>query len=250
MTCRVIAAVLLLLLAAAPVMRAEEPSVGQAPQPMRELAAAIQGKSAGFIRGEIVRRFGQPQRDVGSGFRIEQWDVAGGVLTFHQTLGPTFADKKTGTTIHLLKSVNRAGANVIQSYEMTTLPDPANHGNRFWIGNLGFGPKNEYLFRDSEQNLNERGKPNGNFFLAHPRGSYRLSYAEGIGPDTPLESLAEGALVARIVFTSTAGGAQTEFSITSSGQGRRLSFTAASPPPFVMDTSWRDTGLPTGGNDR
>lgn len=43
----------------------------------------LQGKSSDEIRTAIIDRFGPPTRNVGSGLRIDQWEIAGGVLTFH-----------------------------------------------------------------------------------------------------------------------------------------------------------------------
>jgi hypothetical protein len=108
------------------VTRAQAPKLSDAPKPIRELSASIQGKRPDDVRTAIIERLGPPQRDIGSGYRIEQWDTSGGVLTFHPVTGPTFSDPKTKTYFRLIRTSNPAAGNLLDSYEMTTLPDPAN----------------------------------------------------------------------------------------------------------------------------
>jgi hypothetical protein len=232
--------VVLLLLSALSVTKAQAPDISKAPKAIQELAASIQGKSSDEVRTVIIERFGPAQRDVGSGVRIEQWDIAGGVLTFHPGTGPFFSDAKTRTYIRLLRTNNPAGANILASYEMTTLPDPANHGTRFWLGNLKFGPNATYRFTDSGQHPKQRAAQTDNFFLLHPAGTVEVRYVAPITPDTLLESVAEGATVAHLVFNSSDHKHQAAFSITSSERERRLVFGADKPLPFCMDTSWKN----------
>jgi hypothetical protein len=222
--------------------RAQAPKITEAPKPVQDLVAAIRGKDDSGMRQEIVRRFGEPARDVGSGLHIEQWDVAGGVLTLHQATGPTFSDAKSGKTLRLLPTNNPVGKNVLTDYEMYSKPNRVHKGGA-WIGNLKFGPGKEYRFEESPPARGTRGERPDNFFFQHPCGTVEVLYPEGINAETPLESLAEGSVVARLKFTSGPTPGRAEFVIKSSEKGRHLSFDAEKPLPFGMGAAWRDFGL-------
>ena len=217
---------IVLALAAQANSRAQAPDVSAAPKAVQDLAAEIRGKSPDETRAAIIARLGPAKRNVGSGFRIEQWDLPGGVLTFHPRTGPTFAERKTGKNFHLVRTKNPAGTNILAGYEMTTVPDPKNHGNCFWIGNLSFGPGPAYRFVDSGQNTSFRDAQGQNFFMLHPAGTVEIRYVAPTTADTLLESLAEGATVAHLIFTSADKKDHATFSITSSERSRRLVFGA------------------------
>ena len=229
-----------LILAAHAISLAQAPAISDAPKAVQDLAAEIRGKSSDETRTAIIARLGPAKRNVGSGFRIEQWDLPEGVLTFHPGTGPTFAERKTKKTFHLIQTKNPAGANLLSGYEMTTVPDPKNHGNCFWIGNLKFGPGKAYRFVDSGQNTTFRDAQGQNFFMQHPAGTVEVRYVAPTAADTLLESLAEGATVAHLVFTSADKKGHATFSITSSERSRRLIFGDEKPLPFAMDTGWKN----------
>ena len=231
---------IVLALAAHAMSHAQAPAISDAPKAVQDLAAEIRGKSSDETRAAIIARLGPAKRNVGSGFRIEQWDLPGGVLTFHPGTGPTFAERKTGINFHLIKTRNPAGANIFSGYEMTTVPDPKNHGNTFWIGNLKFGRGHGYHFVDSGQNTSFRSAQDQNFFMLHPAGTVEVRYVAPTTADTLLESLAEGTTVAHLVFTSADKKARATFSITSSERSRWLAFGAEKPLPFVMGTGWEN----------
>jgi len=226
-----------LLCFALPASQAQTSGISEAPAAIQELAASIQGKYPEEVHAAIVARFGAAKRDVGSGVRIEEWQVAGGLLEFHPNVGPTFLDAKTGQRFWLLRTSNPAAANILQSYEMVTLADPANHGSQFWLGNLTFGPESTYRFIDSGANLEHRAAQIDNFFMLHPDGTVEVRYVGSTKADTLLESLAEGSTVARLVFTSGAHSAT--FSVTSSARERRLAFKADEPLSFELHTGWK-----------
>lgn len=218
---------------------AQVPQLTGAPEPIQKLAADLQGKPAQEVREEIITRFGPAQRNIGSGFRIEQWDLSEGVLTFHPIVGPSFKDQ-AGKLFRLMRTTNPVGKNILDSYEMTTLPDPDNYGNRFWLGNVKFGADGSYLFVDSKQHAEHRTNQRGNFFIEHPEGTVAVRYPEGITADTLLESLPEDTMVARLEFLSADGKNKATFSIKSSERARTLTFSAESPLSFAMDTSWQN----------
>jgi hypothetical protein len=230
----------LLLFLAPPVLRAQTPNISEAPKVIQELAASIQGKRSDGVRAAIIERLGSAQREIGSGYRIEEWDVPEGVLTFHPATGPTFLDLKTKKYFRLPRTSNPAASNILKSYEMFTLPDPTNHGNQFWLGNLKFESNSTYRFIDSGQNLNQRAAQAENFFMLHPAGTVEVRYVAPITRDTVLESVGEGATIARLVFRSADHKHTATFSITSSERARRLVFAADKPLSFYMDTSWKN----------
>src|SRR4051812_974958 len=82
------------------------------------LIPLLEGKDASQVRALIVRQFGPPAREIGSGFQIEQWDVDGGVLTFHSLLGPTF--QKQGVFTRLIRTHNPTSVCLFGNYEMVT----------------------------------------------------------------------------------------------------------------------------------
>jgi hypothetical protein len=212
-----------------------------APGGIRELASRIQGKKPDEIRTAIIERFGKAQRNVGSGFRIEQWDVPGGVLTFHPATGPSFSDGKTGKILRLLVTKNPVGPNILAGFEMTTIADPKNHGNRFWIGNVRLGEDSSYRYEKQGEFefANKHVSQADNFFVLHPEGTVEVRYVAPITADTLLESVPEGATVAHMIFTAADRGKQAAFAIQSSEQNRRLVFTSDKPLPFALETSWQ-----------
>jgi hypothetical protein len=229
-------AVLLILVAPTLAGMPEHPC---APEAIQALAVKIQGKAPAEVREEIIKRFGSNPRHIGSGIRIEAWQVPEGVLIFNPLVGPTFTDAKTKRQCWLIHTNNLAGTNIWQSYEMSTLPDASNHGNQFWLGNLDLRSDQTYRFSDSGQFPDQRSNQAENFFMRRPRGKVRVQYEMPASPDTPLESLEEGVVVARVIFTSSEDNETATFSIASSEQDRRLVFRADTPLSFSMATGWQ-----------
>lgn len=114
----------LLLCIALSVEGAQPSDLLEPPQAIQELATRIQGKSPTEVRAAIIERFGAARRKFGSGVIIEEWDVSAGVLRFHPGVGPTFLDSKTNRHFWLLRTSNPAGSNILQGYQMFTLPIP------------------------------------------------------------------------------------------------------------------------------
>ena len=215
-------------------VRGQDPSINDAPKPIRELAAEIQGKSGAQIRAAIGRRFGPRHRDVGSGLLIEQWDVAGGVLTFHPMGGPVFLDQKSGRHFVLLQTAHAVHAILFGSYEMDTLPDA--RGGRYWLGNVELGADMTYRFTDSGQHQDRRNEQANNFFMLHPVGTVEVRYVGPNGPDTILEKLADGAAVAQVMLRSADGKSQATLLVAK--RQRKLEFSARSSLPFYLYKAW------------
>lgn len=230
----------LLLCSVLSVTNAQPSSLAELPKAIQELAVSIQGKSPAEVRAAIIERFGAAQRNVGSGVRIEVWTLPKGLLRFHPGVGPTFLDSKTQQHFWLLRTNNPAASNVLQSYEMLTLADPENHGSQYWLGDLGFGSNSTYRFINSGQFLDQRAAQAENFFILHPSGTVEVRYVGSITPDTRLESVKEGAVIAHLVFTSDDRRDTATFLITSSERKRRLVFGADKPLSFCMTTGWQN----------
>jgi hypothetical protein len=211
------------------------------PKVVKEIAVQLQNKNMDGIKAVIMDKLGPPKRNLGSGIQIDQWDVPDGVLTFHPLRGPTFVNSKTKKTIYLLRTSNSAGENLLQSYEMTTLPVPP-YGNNSWLGNLSFGADRTYQFTASGLNTNPRNGQAGNFFMRYPTGKVTVQYISPNTAETLLESLAESAVIANLAFTAKDGAHKETFSIKSSEQSRRLDFYSEKPLSFVMYTSWKHFG--------
>jgi hypothetical protein len=79
---KAVGAFVLLALAPWHIAHSQAPWIAEAPEPIQKLAADLKGKPAKEVRQEIIKQFGPAQRDIGSGFQIEQWDLYDGVLTF------------------------------------------------------------------------------------------------------------------------------------------------------------------------
>lgn len=228
------------LLIAACATRTQASEITEAPQFIQELASAVQGLRRDDAHAEIIKRLGPARRHVGSGIRREEWDLPGGTLTFHPGIGPTFDEQATGKCFWLMHTANRTGDCLLDSYEMSTLPNRKNDGVYYWIGNVKFGVGNSYHFTDGGQNLDHRTEQKTNFFMLHPRGTVAVHYTPPITPDTLLESLPESQVIAHLVFTSADRKHKATFFITSSENGRSLTFGADKPLSFSMDCSWRN----------
>jgi hypothetical protein len=207
-----------------------EPQTGE----IDALTSEIQGLEPAEVRAAIVRRFGSPARDIGSGLSIEQWDVAGGVLTFHPLTGPTFAKDEVST--RLIRTTNPAGDCLVGSYEMTTLPDPANHGNCFWLGNVALNSEGRYRFTGGPNGSPRPGQED-NYFMRHPEGTARVEYAAGVTPRTRLEDLADSTRVATVTFACDGGGSMS-YMIVAHGSSMRLAFEGSEPLSFRMNKGW------------
>ena len=211
--------------------------------PLRSLQTVtdlvLEGKSSKEVRDLVVRTFGPPDRDIGSGLSIVQWDFEEGVLTCHPGTGPVF-DHKSGERTWLIQTHNPLEENLIGSYEMTTRPDARYHGTRFWIGNLTLRKDRTYVFVDSSQNLDHRAGQENNFFMLHPAGTFRLEFLSGLTAQTLLESVTEQTPIARLRFKARDGHAEKECVIVSYPLGRVLVFDGADELGFCMHKGWNN----------
>jgi hypothetical protein len=201
-------------------------------QGLDALRAEIQGKQPDEVRTLIIRRFGPPARTVGSGFRIEQWDVEGGVLTFHPASGPSFDKGREGTW--LMHTNNPVGLCLFGGYQMLNKPE-APDGMQYYLGDLSMTWDSTYIFLDSKA-FPERRQTNS-FFTLHPTGRVEIKYAPRITGDTRLEDVPDGSLVATLTFVAAQSQSTKVYRIVADHTERRLRF-AGEDLPFEMDKSW------------
>jgi hypothetical protein len=199
-------------------------------QKLRTVIADMNPKQA---EAAVVARFGPPTRRIGSGISIPQWVFPEGILTVHPDRGPTFrfAD---GRIVWLLPTSNPAGEAILRQFEMDTLPDPANHRTRFYVGAVHITPDRRYRFLRNEFDLAEQGDQSANFFVTHPSGSLQIEWIPGVTADTPLESVAAGP-VATLNFVADDGSANYRCVVVSSAQTRRL---VVADSTFQLETAW------------
>lgn len=200
----------------------------------------LQSSLAGMSRQEayeITRKhFGNPARDVGSGFRIEQWDVGGGTLTFHQAVGPTFSDV-SGSVTWLIATRNEVEANLHDSFEMYSLyeQDPNKNRTGYWLGNLELHPSGKFEYRDSGQHREYKKQFPRHFFADHIKGNFDIEYSAGVAATDALEGIDDGKEICRITFRS--GDDSKTFGIVTSREGRRLRFESGAQV-FRMNRGW------------
>jgi hypothetical protein len=194
-------------------------------------------KTAKQAREIFVKLLGPPDRDIGSGVSIEQWDLAGGVLTLHSSCGPIL-EPEGGGTVWLIETHNTLQENLLGRYEMTTRPSDGGHGTRYWLGNVELRPDRTYAFQDSRSNLDQRAGQENNFFMKHPEGQFEIVYAPGTTPATLLETLRVGATVAKVKFTSKDGEPTAQYSIVSGSDARMLCFAGIGESEFEMRRGW------------
>ena len=206
------------------------------PEAINTLRAKLAGQPAGAVRDILMKELGAPTRRVGSGELHDQWDIAGGTVSF-----PPAVYRTATRTVWLLETKTELGGAIRRNFEMTTAPDPANHGNRFWIGGVELRADGSYLYSTHEANPRERRLQKGNFFIDHPRGMYEVKYREGWNEKTFLEEAGdEEKPVATLTLSAGEGGAKAQFAIRSDGSSRQLRFVdgAGGALGFCLEKGW------------
>ena len=211
-------------------------SFTELPSEIAELQAALAGVNRAEAYEITRRRFGEPERDIGSGFRIEQWGVDGGTLTFHQAVGPTFRNA-SGTTTWLIATRNEVKANLHDSFEMYSLHehDPYKNGTGYWLGNIELHPTGKFEYRDSGQHREYKKDFPQHFFVDHLNGDFEIKYSEGVSAIDALEDIPDDKEICRITFRS--GEDSTTFGIVTSRSGRSLRFESEGQV-FRMNRGW------------
>jgi hypothetical protein len=200
---------------------------------IESLTQEVQGKGPEDVRTLIVRRFGPPAREVGSGIQIEQWDVDGGILTFHPFQGPTF--QKGGVLTRLVRTTNPAALCLFGRYQMDTGPE-GQFSMFYYLGDVGLSA-DHYRFTDSGSSLDHRSKQKNNFFMLHPDGLVEVKYASGVSAETRLEDLSDGSPVATVTFSAPNGRFSAAYRIVANRSSMSLAF-QGKVMPFQLRKGW------------
>jgi hypothetical protein len=199
---------------------------------IKSLTQEVQGKGAEEVRALIVRRFGPPAREVGSGLQIEQWDVDGGILTFHPLQGPTF--NQGGVLTRLIRTTNPAALCLFGSYEMDTEPE-GHPAMLYYIGDVSLSA-DHYKFKDSGSNLDHRNKQKNNFFTLHPDGLVEVKFASGVSAESRLEALPDDSPVATVTFSAPDRRFSATYRIVANRSSMSLAFQGKGP--FQLKKGW------------
>ena len=210
------------------------------PEPIAALQKALEGKTPDDALRIAIERFGAPTRDTGSGLQIPQWDVAGGVLTVHPLTGPTFFSESL-KLVRLIRTHNPLGRNLVGSWEVTTLPDPDNHGTSNWIGVIELRADGAYSYRPADE-LMPQNRPA--FFAGHPTGIYVVKLQPPLAPDSLLEELEADLVVAAVEFSAAPErgkpAAKVSVRIRARTSSRDLAFEAEQPLGYRSTKSWSE----------
>ena len=209
------------------------------PQVIRDLTSKIQGQPLDTVRAIIIQRFGPAQREVGSGYQIEEWDIMGGVLTFHPVFGPDYASE--GKDIWLLKTTNPVGENLIGSYELVS-NEIRFRDSHDELGDLQIRANMTYQFVDNGAIQDETKSERNNFFILHPTGRVQIRYVGKTTSQTLLETLPNHAKIAEVLFVSSDRRYQAKFDIVNDSEQRELVFSSAQSMAFEMNKSWNSLG--------
>lgn len=199
------------------------------------LIPELQGKSREEVRIAIIHRVGWPAREVGSGLQIEQWDVDGGVLTFHPVEGPNF--QRYGQRTWLIHTNNPVALNLFGKYEMYTTPE-GGYRMRYWLGNLSLSG-DAYTYTDNRQNLEHPEQQKTNFFMHHTSGSVEVRYPQGVTPKTRLEDMPDDSTVAILTFISPDRQFRKTYRIVTNRTSMSLAF-GGKDMSFEMTKSWEN----------
>ena len=177
--------------------------------------------------GIIIEMYGKPNRFLGSGISIAQWDIDGGFLYCHPFFGVSFTknddDFDDIDAIYFINTENKVEENIIGTYTMVSLESNVKPA-QYWYGYLELGKNGKYFFKD-EIWEEERTKQRNNFFHNNPKGTYTIEYLNTIKADSILEKMQKGTMLAKIRFISGNKNEILYFSI----KGRTIECKGATP---------------------
>lgn len=205
------------------------------PPAMAALRAELADLPAARALTTLEARLGPPTRDEGSGVVLPVWERADGTVRYLVSSGVVFVDRG-GRTHWLTRTLTTARANLVRSFEVATLPDPANRGTTTFVGTLDVTADGGSLrYRYTAARPGPPALGDSFFFAAHPAGTMRLAWSAGVGDDTPLGRDGDGdgdgdTVLGTVSFVGDGGsqGAEAELAaeIRSSAAGRTLQLVA------------------------
>ena len=173
------------------------PAQEKLPPSIERLRSDVRGKAPGEVHALLLQRFGKPSRELGSGLRLPEWDVEGGVLSYSPLAGVFFDG------VQLIETHNRVAENLKGTWEVTSLPDPKAGGTRTWIGTIELSPNGTY-----RTTLAPSGRWFGTgfeLFDKYPSGTYSVTYAPGVRGELLLETLNSKQVVVRLELRPSGG---------------------------------------------
>lgn len=206
-------------------------------------AHEIQNQPRERIFALAYERFGRHDHSLGSGIINVFWRVAGGNLSLHPFYGPWFCEAG-GSWVPLLRTSNPVESCLYRNFQIHVPAHPA--GSVYYLGEVSLMPDLTYRATGRRTQHGESAARTRTlaeaaeacFFLRHPEGSFRLEFAPGVGPQTRLETLPEGALVAVVTFEARDGAAVFSLVTARFRTCRRLRLEAEEETPFTVSASW------------
>ncbi len=220
------------------------------PAPIAQLKSKIQGKKSDEVLAIIRAQFGMETRSTGSGIYMPQWDIGGGVLTFHPYRGPNFSRGTPNypwvypsSGVMLIDTHNSVSDNLPGTYTMSTLLN--DYRTRFVVGQVAlFGGK--YRFEPITETLAYSVKDVSNFFTAYPSGTCRTVYPKNVKQSSMMENLADQSVIVRLEFVAEPAnkpaGATLSLDLRIDVRQRTLYFAPRieSPLTYQLEKSWKE----------
>lgn len=174
-------------------------------QIIEELRSELSGiKNPQEVLDIMEKVLGDPDRDIGSGLYVPQWELSDGtVVTFHPIEGPSFKDQDNNTA-WLLETENKAHKNILGEYDVYTGAD-YRYAGIYLIGSLNLDSDGTYEFVEHDVTivpLELMDKQKDNFFMNNPNGSYTLDYQDGFTGDTLLEEVEDHSTLVQVDFVA------------------------------------------------
>jgi hypothetical protein len=159
------------------------------------------------FRQRIYARYGKPAEDSEA---PQQWTFDRGLLSIDPIAGAFFVTR-AGEMIRIAPLRNPLSVALYGSYSMSSRPT-ADYGHEScWLGDVEIRVNGTYLYTDSGRFLAQRKDQANNFFMAHPSGRFEVTYLDGFGPATIVESIRGRRRVAKLVFLAADGAERTYF---------------------------------------
>jgi hypothetical protein len=189
------------------------------PQPVNDIWRDAQrgNKELEVFRKEIYARYTKPLE--GRGPR-DQWTFDRGILTIDPVAGAFFVTREN-EMIPLIRVRNPLEEALYGAYEMASRPTADYGYEHCWLGNVDLRVDGTYVYKDSGRFLSQRKDQADNFFMLHPSGRFDVTYLNGFGATTLVESIHRGQRIAKLTFRASDRPEKTYFIKAVGGVGLR-----------------------------
>jgi len=224
------------------------PATGALPPQIIEFQHQIRGKLPKEVAALIIKLFGPPNRNTGSGLTILVWDISNGTLELTAEGGPPKFTCADGTEYWLIDTENPIAENIIHDFEMATLPDQKNYGTTYYLGEVQLFADGTYMAHEDSCAPNSQEIVAHNFFFNHPHGVYSVKYLNGVTEKKFLENIPTKTPFAIITFSaipaSTANDMEARVSLylnsNRSDHGLYFSSTVHNPLNYELKSGWHN----------